>query len=175
MDERSKKSGVPFMAATYMGAFFATVCLFTASFKEHGVNWQAVDEARAGAVLGILVGMLVAILCQPMVGLLLARKQTSRAVTILMMLVTPFVIVLSLFRLRMLVPSDWMVVIGSSAAFYVFCAGLCLLILPNYYDEPGCCHTCGYDLRGSLKSERCPECGRPFDRDEMSVVRGSDR
>lgn len=26
----------------------------------------------------------------------------------------------------------------------------------------GCCHVCGYDLRGSLEAGRCPECGTPI-------------
>ena len=29
------------------------------------------------------------------------------------------------------------------------------------------CHTCGYDLRGSIEAARCPECGAPFDPAEL--------
>ena len=32
----------------------------------------------------------------------------------------------------------------------------------------GHCRKCGYDLRGSLQSERCPECGWPIDMDAVA-------
>ncbi len=35
----------------------------------------------------------------------------------------------------------------------------------------GCCGRCGYDLRGSANSGRCPECGRPFPRKVASGER----
>ena len=34
--------------------------------------------------------------------------------------------------------------------------------------DPLKCEACGYDLRGSLESERCPECGKAFSPDEVS-------
>lgn len=37
------------------------------------------------------------------------------------------------------------------------------------------CHACGYDLRGSLASGRCPECGTTFDAEEVrSAVAGQE-
>ena len=47
---------------------------------------------------------------------------------------------------------------------------LCLMVLPGWRvarfvrrrRPPGACRSCGYDLRGSQESGRCPECGQTF-------------
>ena len=39
--------------------------------------------------------------------------------------------------------------------------------------EPGCCAKCGYYLRG-LPEPRCPECGTPFEPDEVGLLEAAD-
>jgi hypothetical protein len=49
---------------------------------------------------------------------------------------------------------------GYVAAIVVFYAISLVVIRNRPKPMPGCCSTCGYDLRAS--KERCPECGTPI-------------
>jgi hypothetical protein len=43
-----------------------------------------------------------------------------------------------------------------------FIGGAMLLIISPRLKIPSECHQCGYDLRGSYFSRRCPECGASY-------------
>jgi hypothetical protein len=52
--------------------------------------------------------------------------------------------------------ADGLLVAGS------FGLGAWVLLMLMRRVQPGYCRACGFDVRGSLASGRCPECGRSF-------------
>lgn len=53
------------------------------------------------------------------------------------------------------------VMMGASAAALFVIAAVIAFTCPRIWSQPGFCWRCGFDLRGSPESGRCPECGTP--------------
>lgn len=106
-------------------------------------------------------GAFVGLMCSPVGVPFLRRREFHRAGWVVLGIVSPTVCVLAMFT-----PTLSLLMFLSGVAFC--CAALTAwLVLPKVWDQEGVCRRCGYDLRGSLKTGRCPECATLFDDNEV--------
>lgn len=106
----------------------------------------------------ILNVVLIGLVCAPLAAWFLRRKPLGTAVLMLTAITGVGVVVTSLI----ISPTQLFLKIGVLAAVFLAAAGAISLLIPRVWLDGGLCYYCGYDLRGSIDSARCPECGTAF-------------
>lgn len=120
-------------------------------------------------VLSVLFGALVGILCLPVAIVLMTGRARKAVLKIVFGLVTPAVALIAL--LLATAPAGrigFLGLLSLSGGAFLGAAILVSCFVPKVVIEPGLCRRCGYDLRGSLASGRCSECGLEFRPNEVA-------
>ena len=115
-------------------------------------------------IASCIVGGIVGLLCSPFAVIALSGRRRGPALGLVVGLTSLVVVALTLALGLGTAIADGMITLMVLSALS-FC-GVCALaasLVPKVTTDPGKCQGCGYDLRGSLESGRCPECGRSFD------------
>jgi len=131
----------------------------------------------ANFIASCIAGGIVGLLCSPVAVFALSGRSRGPTLRLVVGLTSLVVVALTLALGLGTTGAGggMMTVMGLSAAG--FC-GVCLLaayLVPKVVTDPRKCQGCGYDLRGSLESGRCPECGRSFDPATIAVHQPADQ
>ena len=145
------------------GAAFGVVSAVTLCLHAGMAN-----EAIVSIPVSALFGMFVGALCAPIVASLFRKRAPSPLFGWMLLIVGAAVIALSFLgpnpgKRYLDGPLDLPTLMFCSAIVFVATALILSRIFPKLEDDPTSCTSCGYDLRGSVESARCPECGEPFD------------
>ncbi len=127
--------------------------LFSALEFASTLHWYPIEITLNGVAMAAIVGGFVGGIAVPIIAPLLFKRDL-RIARPLVIFTTSIVIIIGGHVFHAIF---WPAIISFIVtSLFVFMA------TPHYWEEPGLCHRCCYDLRGSLESNRCPECGTEF-------------
>lgn len=145
-------------ACCFCGAFLGVLVYAVTLIGYPSLNLE--EGVGLSWMFGAIAGALVFLPVLP----LLYRRDLTRSLWIIV--TTTAVLTLS---------TGWIypepqVVISTCLITFLVAAVAAHLYLPRVravHQQPGLCHQCDYDLRGSLEIGRCPECGSAFNIEEV--------
>ena len=142
------------------GALLSTLAL-TQMVDLHGWQGKGLD---AGIIFSLMFGAFVGLVCSPLAAACLLHKHLHHAESLVLAITTPCVVIAARAApgLGGLTVRGLGELVLASAGAASIATALAWWVLPRIWDEPGLCGRCGYDLRGSWESGRCPECGTSF-------------
>jgi hypothetical protein len=158
MSKEAKIFGLSVLSWTSYGLLGALPIAFRDRLDGDQPGWQVLRVVLAGILIGTLFGAIF----YPFAWTFLWRRRLDRVRLRLFVTMTIAGPVLS-------VVGGAYYAIGGPLVFLTTCAVL-WRILPLYYETPGHCHTCDYDLTGNV-SGVCPECGTVIS-DDLSSSAG---